>query len=40
VVCVEMMTTPENATLAKEVVVNMSSMDGSGEDRVRSDACR
>lgn len=32
-ICVEMMATPENATLAKKVVVNLSTMDGSGTDR-------
>lgn len=31
-VCVEMTATPGNATLAKEVVVNLSTMDGTGID--------
>lgn len=33
-ICVKMTATPENATLAKEVVVNLSTMDGSGMDEV------
>lgn len=33
-ICVTMMATPENATLENEVVVNLSNMDGSGEDDV------
>ena len=31
IMCVTMTATPENATLAKEVVVNLSTMDGSGK---------